>query len=146
MVYRRYTKGSMNRVFVSEMRGALNGSLDDSADSSLRDWLSWAFDAANRMDPISSTASRHENPKSGPVPETRLSQSARPASKGPDAQPLLLREKDLPRLLSLSRAMVRREMAAGRFPPAIRLGRCVLWRRADLEKWIANGCRPIERP
>ena len=37
----------------------------------------------------------------------------------------LVREKDLPKLLSLSRATVRRATAAGRFPLCVRIGKCV---------------------
>jgi predicted DNA-binding transcriptional regulator AlpA len=29
-------------------------------------------------------------------------------------------------------------------PAAVRIGRRCLWRRADLDGWIANGCRPVE--
>jgi len=58
--------------------------------------------------------------------------------------PLLVREKDLPRLLSLSRASIRRAMAAGRFPACIRIGRCVAWRRTDLERWVAEGCPAVQ--
>ena len=56
---------------------------------------------------------------------------------------LLVREKDLPALLGLSRATVRRAMAAGRFPACIRIGRCVAWRRVDLEAWIDTGCPAV---
>jgi len=57
---------------------------------------------------------------------------------------LLLRERDLPDLLGLSRATIRRAMSAGRFPQCIRVGRCVAWRRADLEAWIAAGCGTVD--
>jgi len=59
-------------------------------------------------------------------------------------QPWLVREKSLPSLLGLSRATIRRAMAAGRFPPCIRVGRCVAWRRVDLERWIASGCGAVD--
>ena len=59
--------------------------------------------------------------------------------------PLLVRERDLPPLLAMSRANVRRLLAAGRFPVPIRLGaHCVAWRRADLEQRVANGCPAVE--
>lgn len=61
-----------------------------------------------------------------------------------DDAPLLVREKNLPRLLGLSRATIRRAMEAGRFPRCIRVGRCVAWRRADLEAWIASGCGAVQ--
>jgi predicted DNA-binding transcriptional regulator AlpA len=62
----------------------------------------------------------------------------------PIESPLLVRERSLPALLGLSRATIRRAMAAGKFPKCIRIGRCVAWRRADLEVWIANGCGSVE--
>jgi prophage regulatory protein len=63
----------------------------------------------------------------------------------PAGAPLLVREKDLPGLLAMSRANVRRLMAAGRFPPPIRLGaHLVAWRTADLAAWVAAGCPPID--
>jgi predicted DNA-binding transcriptional regulator AlpA len=55
--------------------------------------------------------------------------------------PLLVREKSLPALVGISRAGIRRLLAAGRFPLPIRLGRhCVCWRRVDLEAWVEGGC------
>jgi prophage regulatory protein len=55
--------------------------------------------------------------------------------------PLLIRERDLPALLAMSRANVRRLLAAGKFPQPIRLGaHCIAWRRADIEAWVAAGC------
>jgi predicted DNA-binding transcriptional regulator AlpA len=62
----------------------------------------------------------------------------------PGTPPLLVREKDLPQLLGLSRATIRRAMAAGRFPRCIRIGRCVAWRRIDVERWVAEGCPAVE--
>ena len=58
--------------------------------------------------------------------------------------PLMIRERDLPGLLGLSRATIRRAMAAGRFPACVRVGRCVAWRVVDLERWIAGGCGAVE--
>ena len=59
--------------------------------------------------------------------------------------PLLVRERDLPRLLAMSRAQMRRLMAAGRFPIPIRLGaHCVAWRYADLMTWVAEGCPSVD--
>jgi predicted DNA-binding transcriptional regulator AlpA len=55
--------------------------------------------------------------------------------------PLLVREKSLPALLGVSRATIRRAMAAGRFPPAIRWGGCVAWRYADVMAWVEAGCK-----
>lgn len=63
----------------------------------------------------------------------------------PVISPLLVRERDLPSLLSMSRANVRRLMAAGRFPVPIRLGaHCIAWRRVDVERWVTAGCPAVE--
>jgi predicted DNA-binding transcriptional regulator AlpA len=56
---------------------------------------------------------------------------------------ILVREKHLPKLLGLSRATIRRAMEAGRFPKCIRIGRCVCWRRVDIDKWITDGCPAV---
>jgi prophage regulatory protein len=59
--------------------------------------------------------------------------------------PLLVREKTLTTLLGMSRANIRRLIAAGRFPAPIRLGaHCIVWRRAELEAWVAAGCPRID--
>ena len=62
--------------------------------------------------------------------------------KSPD--PLLVREKQLPALLGISRNSIRRAMEAGRFPRCVRIGHCIAWRRVDLERWIADGCGAVE--
>jgi predicted DNA-binding transcriptional regulator AlpA len=58
--------------------------------------------------------------------------------------PLLLRERDLSSLLGLSRAMIRKLMAAGKFPACIRIGRCCCWKRTEIEAWIDGGCGAVE--
>ena len=70
------------------------------------------------------------------------SESSKPEAS--HVTPLLIREKQLPAMLGLSRATIRRAMEAGRFPKCVRIGRCVAWRRADLEAWIDKGCRTVE--
>jgi prophage regulatory protein len=63
----------------------------------------------------------------------------------PAPSPLLVREKNLPALLGISRGGVRSLLAAGKFPQPIRLGRrCIAWRRVDLEAWVAGGCGRVE--
>jgi predicted DNA-binding transcriptional regulator AlpA len=43
-------------------------------------------------------------------------------------------------LAGVSRAHWQRLRAAGKLPPSVRLGRKVLWRRLEIEEWIAAGC------
>jgi len=63
----------------------------------------------------------------------------------PPIAPLLVREKQLPALLGISRGGIRRFIAAGKFPPPIRLGRrCIAWRVVDIEKWVAAGCGRVD--
>jgi predicted DNA-binding transcriptional regulator AlpA len=33
---------------------------------------------------------------------------------------------------------------AGTLPPPVRLGRLKRWRAADIDRWVAGGCRPWE--
>lgn len=44
------------------------------------------------------------------------------------------------RLCSVSPASFDRLTAAGKTPRPIKLGGRVVWRRSDLESWIAHGC------
>jgi predicted DNA-binding transcriptional regulator AlpA len=34
---------------------------------------------------------------------------------------------------------------AGRMPPPVRLGALIRWRWADLDTWLASGCRPVRQ-
>src|SRR4051794_38259414 len=56
------------------------------------------------------------------------------------ASPLLVGAAELGRLLSRSRASIRRDVAAGRIPPPVNIGRSIRWRKAEIEAWIAAGC------
>jgi excisionase family DNA binding protein len=53
---------------------------------------------------------------------------------------LLVSDTEAARLCGLSRRSWHRLRAAGKLPPAEKLGRAVRWRRADVEAWIAAGC------
>jgi prophage regulatory protein len=56
--------------------------------------------------------------------------------------PLVLRLKDLQRLLALSRSAIYARMAAGDFPPPIQLGpRAIGWRQADIDAWVESRTR-----
>jgi len=70
--------------------------------------------------------------------------ASNPASS-PTPAPLLIREKQLPQLLAMSRAQVRALLAGRRFPRPIRLGkRCIAWRYADITAWVSGGCGLVE--
>jgi hypothetical protein len=56
------------------------------------------------------------------------------------ADPLLIPLTDVPKVLSISRAHLARMRAGGRFAPAVlRLGRKLLVRRDELERWVEAG-------
>lgn len=46
-------------------------------------------------------------------------------------------------LLDCSARHVYRLADAGRMPSPLKLGALIRWRRADLDTWIAGGCRPV---
>jgi predicted DNA-binding transcriptional regulator AlpA len=60
-------------------------------------------------------------------------------SPTPDA-PLLIPDTAAAALAGVSRAHWQRLRAAGKLPPSVRLGRKVLWRRAEVAGWIDAGC------
>jgi excisionase family DNA binding protein len=59
--------------------------------------------------------------------------------------PLLIDDKAASALLGIGRSTLWRLLASGQLPRPVRLGRCVRWRRADLETWAAKGCPPACR-
>lgn len=54
--------------------------------------------------------------------------------------PLLIPDTAAAALAGVSRAHWQRLRSAGKIPPSVRLGRKVLWRRLEIEEWIAAGC------
>ena len=56
------------------------------------------------------------------------------------AEPLLIPDTAAAALAGVSRAHWQRLRAAGKLPLPVRLGRKVLWRRLEIESWIAAGC------
>lgn len=54
--------------------------------------------------------------------------------------PLLIPDIVAAALAGVSRAHWQRLRAAGKLPPSVRLGRKVLWRRAEVAAWIDAGC------
>lgn len=61
-----------------------------------------------------------------------------------NAEPLLVSDCEAAALAGVSRATWHRLRAAGKIPPAVRLGRSVRWSRAELVGWVAGGCPPAE--
>ena len=61
--------------------------------------------------------------------------------KAPPAEsPLAYRKAEAARLVGISPRLVERLLAAGKFPrPDAYAGRCPLWTRATLERWVAEG-------
>ena len=52
---------------------------------------------------------------------------------------LVVRAKELAKLLSVSLVHIRRLDSAGKLPKPDRLGNCVSWRRGEIEEWLAAG-------
>lgn len=64
-------------------------------------------------------------------------------SKKPSIEPMVLRMKDLPRFVGLSRTAIYKQVKDGTFPRPVSLGgNAVGWRIEELKQWKAN-LRPI---
>jgi excisionase family DNA binding protein len=57
--------------------------------------------------------------------------------------PQLLDVRAVAALLGCSARHCYRLCDVGHLPPPVRLGALVRWVRADVEAWIAGGCRPV---
>jgi predicted DNA-binding transcriptional regulator AlpA len=53
---------------------------------------------------------------------------------------LLIHDTEAAHMAGVSRAHWHRLRASGKVPAAVRLGRSVRWRRAEIEQWILAGC------
>ena len=69
-----------------------------------------------------------------------MTTATQPPADAPAAQ--LLDVRSVAALLGCSTRHVYRLADAGRMPPPVRLGALIRWRRADLDAWIAGGCKP----
>ena len=58
---------------------------------------------------------------------------------------VLLDVKATARLLGCSPRHVYRLSDSARMPPPVKIGALVRWRRADVEKWVAEGCPTCRR-
>ena len=63
----------------------------------------------------------------------------------PPVEAALLDVKAVAALLGCSSRHVYRLTDAGRMPAPVRLGALIRWRRAEIEEWIASGCKPIRQ-
>jgi predicted DNA-binding transcriptional regulator AlpA len=57
---------------------------------------------------------------------------------------LLIPDTAAAALAGVSRATWHRLRAAGKIPAPVKLGRKVLWRRAEIESWIVASCPDLE--
>jgi len=57
--------------------------------------------------------------------------------------PALVSVRDLAHLLNCSQRSVYRLADSGRMPRPVKLGALVRWRRAEIDKWIADGCPAV---
>jgi predicted DNA-binding transcriptional regulator AlpA len=60
-------------------------------------------------------------------------------------KPLVVEAADAARLCGVSRTSWYSLRAAGKIPRPVRLGRRVLWRVAELEDWVKEGCPAMHR-
>ena len=64
--------------------------------------------------------------------------------QGNGDEPLLLTVEQVAALVQLPRSTLYRLVAAGQFPPPVKLGRATRWHRPTLERWLdqqARRCR-----
>jgi len=73
--------------------------------------------------------------------------SSRAAGDGrtPEVKAALITKDEAAGLVAVSARTLDRLVSRGEFPPPIRLGGMRRWNRADLERWIADGCKPVRR-
>ena len=63
----------------------------------------------------------------------------------PASEVLLITKHEAAGLMAVSARTLDRLVSRGEFPAPIRLGGMRRWNRADLEQWIADGCKPVRR-
>jgi len=56
----------------------------------------------------------------------------------------LLNVREVAKILGICSRQCWKMSASGKMPAPVRLGRCVRWRRFELESWIAGGCLLVE--
>jgi excisionase family DNA binding protein len=68
-----------------------------------------------------------------------------PTTVPPPVEAALLDVSAVAAMLGCSVRHVYRLTDAGRMPASVRLGALVRWRRAEIEEWIASGCKPVRQ-
>jgi len=71
--------------------------------------------------------------------------SVAPSYQANTPQPLLLRAKALATLLGVSERTIHSWRASGRLPPANKIAGTVVWRRSDIDAWIAWNFPSVEQ-
>jgi predicted DNA-binding transcriptional regulator AlpA len=70
--------------------------------------------------------------------EPEAAANGRPAN--PPVERLALRFDEVAAALGVSRRLLERKRAAGRFPrPDLKIGRCPLWRPETIRRWVEGG-------
>ncbi len=101
-----------------------------------------ASDDAEAIATLPAPPSACERPSDAPSWRAPTRQKGNPVDTIPSVAdlPLLIPLASVPRALAISRADLARLRAAGRFGPAVlRLGRRLLVRRDELERWVQAG-------
>lgn len=61
--------------------------------------------------------------------------------------PVLLTADETAQLVAVSTRTLWRLLSAGKFPRPVRVGGSTRWRRAEVEKWVCEGCPdPVTSP
>jgi excisionase family DNA binding protein len=101
-----------------------------------RRWL--VGEPARKTFPLKKTLALHKLPgsTSGEEMTNKLFQDQTAA------EPVMLNVDKVATMLDCSTRHIYRLEEKGQMPSAVRLGACVRWPRATIEKWIAEGCQP----
>lgn len=68
--------------------------------------------------------------------------ASRPAERPAVAEALMIDARQIGALLSVCLRTVRIWDSTGKLPQPVRIGKCVRWRRSEINDWIAAGCPP----
>ena len=74
---------------------------------------------------------------------TERPEKMKPACDG-NAWPAMMDSRTAARYCASTVSVWRRDRKAGRLPKAMKRGNKFVWRRADIDAWIAVGCPPLD--